>query len=181
MNTVKITPLEIPDILLVETLRHTDERGFFEELYKKSGYTKLGLPKFVQDNLSFSKKGVLRGLHFQVAPKPQGKLVRALKGTIWDVVADVRANSENYKKWVAVELDEGRAQALYVPPGFAHGFLTVSDSALVLYKTTFEYDPNLEKGINWKDQDLKINWPIQNPILSQKDNNLPELGNVKYF
>jgi dTDP-4-dehydrorhamnose 3,5-epimerase len=174
--------LEVPDLILISGQLHKDQRGYFTEIYKESEYKKNGiLESFVQDNFSYSKKNVLRGLHFQFFPKAQGKLVRVLEGTIWDVAIDVRKNSSNFKKWVAVELSEENGKALYIPAGFAHGFLTLSETAKVLYKTTAEYDSELEEGILWNDIDINITWPISNPILSKKDSLLPNLMKAHFF
>ncbi len=168
--------LEIPDVVLVEPEVFRDQRGFFMETYRKSEFKENNIAyDFVQDNHSKSQKGVLRGLHYQLHPKAQGKLVRCVRGKIWDVVVDIRKGSPWYGKWVAVELSEENKLMLWVPPGFAHGFVALDDDTEVIYKTTEEYDPELDKGIVWNDPDLGINWPLRDPILSEKDSKLPPL------
>jgi len=171
--------LKLEGLLLVKSDVFSDDRGYFIESYKDSAFESLGLPKFVQDNFSYSEKGVLRGLHYQLAPKAQGKLVRCLGGRIWDVAVDIRKGSPTYGKWQGVELSESDGQALYVPEGFAHGFVVVSDTARVLYKTTAEYAPQLERGIVWNDSDLKIEWPVENPILAPRDAVFPKFKDLQ--
>ncbi|MBI5530061.1 MAG: dTDP-4-dehydrorhamnose 3,5-epimerase [Candidatus Doudnabacteria bacterium] len=170
---------EIQGLLLIKSDVYSDNRGYFIESYKKTVFTEFGLPDFVQDNFSFSLKGVLRGLHFQTAPFGQGKLVRAIEGKIWDVGVDIRPGSPTYGKWQGVELAEGDGKAFYVPDGFAHGFVVLSDTAKVMYKTTAEYNPQAEKGIVWNDPDLNIAWPEQNPIVAKRDAEFPKLKDLK--
>lgn len=156
--------------LLIETKAFTDIRGYFIELYKKSDFEKFGLKEeFVQDNLNYSKKNVLRGLHYQLNPNAQGKLVTCLKGEVMDVVVDIRQGSPNFGKWKSYILSDKNKYLLYVPEGFAHGFLTLSEDALLLYKCTNEYSPENEGGIIWNDPDLGIEWGIKNPILIERD------------
>jgi dTDP-4-dehydrorhamnose 3,5-epimerase len=172
--------LEIPEIILVEARRFADDRGFFTETYKASEFAAYGMPAtFVQDNLSYSSKGVLRGLHYQLQPKAQGKLVTALTGRIFDVAVDIRRGSPTYGQWVGRELAAESGHLLYVPPGFAHGFCVLSEAAHVLYKTTAEYAPDLDRGILWNDPDLGIAWPVSNPTLSAKDAALPRLSEAE--
>lgn len=171
--------LQLEGLLLVKSDVFSDDRGYFVETYKDSAFSELSLPRFVQDNFSFSKKGVLRGLHYQLAPKAQGKLVRCLEGQIWDVAVDIRKESRTYGKWQGVELSESDGQALYVPEGFAHGFVVLSETARVLYKTTAEYAPQLERGIVWNDPDLKIEWPVENPILAPRDATFPKFKDLQ--
>jgi dTDP-4-dehydrorhamnose 3,5-epimerase len=148
---------------------HGDERGFFLEAYNEREFARVGIDAhFVQDNHSRSAKGVLRGLHCQ-QEHPQGKLVRVVRGTIFDVATDVRVGSPTFGKWVGVTLDEVGKQSLWIPPGFAHGFCVVSDIADVLYKATDFYARADERGIIWNDPSLAIEWPCQNPTLSAKD------------
>ncbi len=171
--------LDIPDVILIEPIVFRDERGFFIETYKKSDFKEIGInADFFQDNHSRSKKGVLRGLHYQLHPKAQGKLVRCIKGKIWDVAVDIRKGSPWFGKWVAVELSEENHLMLWIPPGFAHGFVALEDSE-VLYKTTSEYASELDAGIRWNDPELSIAWPIDSPILSKKDAELPFLREAK--
>ncbi len=176
----KFTRLEIPDVILVEPVVFGDERGFFMETYKASDFKANGIPfDFVQDNHSKSQKGVLRGLHYQLNPKAQGKLVRCVKGKIWDVAVDIRKGSPWFGKWVAVELSEENKLMLWIPPGFAHGFVALEDDTEVIYKVTAEYAPELDRGILWCDPELGIDWPIKEPILSEKDAKLPKLKDAE--
>lgn len=168
--------LALPDIILVIPKVFGDPRGFFLELYKHSEFAAAGIPDhFVQDNLSKSSKGVLRGLHYQKSPHAQGKLVRCLSGRVFDVAVDIRKGSPHYAKWAGIELSAENSSMLYVPPGFAHGFLVLSDSAEVLYKCTAEYAPESDRGIIWNDPEIGIRWPMPEPLLSDKDGVLPLL------
>lgn len=164
-------PLAIPDVVLVRTARFGDQRGWFAETYKQSEFARHGIADaFVQDNHSFSAvAGTLRGLHFQVEPKAQGKLVRCLAGAIFDVAVDLRAGSRTYGRWVAAELRAEEAVMLWIPVGFAHGFQTLVPDTQVAYKTTAEYDPKTERGIRWDDPMLGIRWPDMQPKLSGRD------------
>lgn len=169
-------PLAIPGLMLIKPQLFGDERGFFLELYRHSEFVLSGIKEhLVQDNYSKSVKGVLRGLHYQKKPKAQGKLVTCIKGRIYDVAVDIRKGSRQFGKWVGVELSEENKQLLYVPPGFAHGFQVISETAEVMYKCTDEYSPNDDRGIIWNDTDIKIAWPLQDPILSAKDKIHPRL------
>lgn len=171
--------LEIPDVILIKPKVFEDERGFFLEFFKYSDFKQAGINcNFVQDNHSKSKKGVLRGLHYQLEPKAQGKLVRCIKGKIWDVAVDIRKGSPTFGKWVAVELTEENKWMLWIPPGFAHGFVALEDCEII-YKCTEEYAPELDRGIIWNDPDIAISWPVENPILSQKDSKLPRLKDAE--
>ncbi len=166
--------LAISDVKLITPRAFPDSRGSFMESYKESAFAEHGiLGPFRQENQSFSLKGVLRGLHFQKAPYAQAKLVQVISGTIFDVAVDLRPGSPTHGQWISVTLDAAMPQLLYVPEGFAHGFLVLSDKANVLYKTSSEYQPEAECGILWNDPDLAIPWPISNPILSHKDATLP--------
>jgi dTDP-4-dehydrorhamnose 3,5-epimerase len=168
--------LSIPDIILIEPVLFADERGFFMETYKYSDFNKSGIKEyFIQENYSKSAKNVLRGLHYQKNPMAQGKLVRCLKGEIFDVVVDIRKGSPTYSRWISVILSGENNLMLYIPPAFAHGFIVLSDSAEVVYKCTEEYSPEHEKGIIWNDPDINIKWPVENPILSEKDKEHPAL------
>jgi len=174
--------LEIPEVILVTAKQFLDDRGFFLEAYKQSEFGVGGInTPFVQENLSYSKKGVLRALHYQLPPKDQGKLVRVLKGRIFDVAVDIRKSSPTFKKWVGQELSGENNLAMYIPVGFAHGFLALSDEALVAYNITAEFAPSLERGIVWNDPELNINWPNKQPILSEKDRNFPLLSGAEIF
>jgi dTDP-4-dehydrorhamnose 3,5-epimerase len=166
---VENTPL--PGLLLVKPDVFGDERGFFQESWNLRRYTEAGLDRhFVQDNLSFSRKGILRGLHFQ-NPHSQGKLVYALRGEVFDVAVDVRADSPSFGEWYGVTLSEENHLQLFIPEGFAHGFCVTSETALFAYKCTDFYRPELECSIRWDDPDIGIDWPIKNPELSKKDQN----------
>jgi dTDP-4-dehydrorhamnose 3,5-epimerase len=169
---MKVTPTAIPEVLIIEPKVFGDARGFFFESFNQKAFnhaTGLNL-NFVQDNHSRSAKGVLRGLHYQVR-KPQGKLVRVVRGAVFDVAVDIRKGSPTFGKWVGFELSEDNCKQLWVPSGFAHGFVVLSDSADFLYKTTDYYAPEYERCINWNDPDLAIRWPLQDegPSLSAKD------------
>ena len=171
--------LSIPDVILVEPQSFSDDRGFFFESFKESDFFSNGIDKnFVQDNFSHSVNGVIRGLHFQKAPKAQAKLVTVLKGKIFDVAVDIRKNSPTYGKWVSEILSDDTHNVLYVPEGFAHGFCVISDEADVHYKVSNEYSQEHERSIIWNDPKLNIEWPIKKPIISNKDNKLSLLENL---
>jgi dTDP-4-dehydrorhamnose 3,5-epimerase len=167
--SLQITKCTLPEVLLVTPRVFGDERGFLLETYSEREFAAAGITtRFVQDNQSRSRRGVLRGLHYQLE-HPQGKLVRVTRGKIFDVAADIRRGSPTFGKWVGVVLDDEKKQALWIPPGFAHGFCVVSDEADVAYKATDFYTPSAEKGIRWNDPLLGIEWPIESPTLSDKD------------
>lgn len=169
--------LEIPEVILVEPRVFTDQRGFFMETYKYSDFASFGIrDRFVQDNHSRSVRGVLRGLHYQNPPKAQGKLVRVIAGEIFDVAVDIRRGSPTYGKWVGVRLSADNRKMVYIPPGFAHGFVVLSDWAEVLYKVTEEYAPDCEAGIIWNDPEIGIQWPVKDPLLSERDAHWPSLS-----
>jgi dTDP-4-dehydrorhamnose 3,5-epimerase len=162
--------LDLPGPVLVRSRVFGDDRGFFLELYKHSDFVKGGIREhFVQDNYSRSARGVLRGLHYQKLPAAQGKLVICVKGSIFDVAVDIRKGSPQYGRWAGVELTEQNKLMLYVPPGFAHGFQVLSETAEVMYKCTDEYSPPEDRGIIWNDPDVNIAWPLKDPVLSGKD------------
>jgi dTDP-4-dehydrorhamnose 3,5-epimerase len=174
--------LEIPGLMLILLDVFKDDRGFFRETYKRSGFALHGIDaEFVQDNHSRSVRNVLRGLHYQIPPRAQGKLVFAMIGRIWDVAVDIRPGSPTFGKWAGVELSEDRASALWVPPGFAHGFVVLSEVADVVYKCTAEYDLASERGIRWDDPDLDIRWPIEEAVVSEKDRRLPAFKDAASF
>ncbi len=166
---------KIPDVKMIEPQVFPDNRGWFKENYRQDVFAKHGIGPFVQDNVSFSTYGVLRGLHFQLPPKDQGKLVSCLLGEILDVAVDIRKDSPSYGKWVAEHLSAENHRMLWFPAGFAHGFVVLSETALVVYKVTAPYTPELDRGIRWDDPDLAIDWQIENPIISSKDAKLPFL------
>ncbi len=171
-------PQEIKDVILVEPKVFGDARGFFMETYKKSDFFANGIDvEFNQDNHSKSTKGVLRGLHFQKAPHAQAKLVRCSKGRIYDVAVDIRKGSSTFGKYVKVELSEENKRMLFIPAGFAHGFVALSDEVELLYKASGEYCPEADCGIIWNDSDINVDWNIDfEPILSEKDKAQKTLG-----
>jgi dTDP-4-dehydrorhamnose 3,5-epimerase len=172
--------LAIPDVILVSAKQFVDDRGFFLESYKQSEFADNGIPwAFVQDNRSHSTRQVLRGLHYQLQPRAQGKLVTALSGEIYDVAVDIRQGSPTFGRWVGAKLSADRFNMLYIPAGFAHGFCVLSERADVLYKVTDEYAADLDRGIRWNDPHVGINWPIADPILSEKDAALPLLHDAE--
>ena len=171
-----IEPTDLPEVRLVKPRVFGDARGFLMETYHEAKFAEQGLSvRFVQDNYSQSVRDTVRGLHFQ-NPNGQGKLVRVVVGAIFDVAVDVRRGSPTFGRWVAVELSAESKDAVYVPPGFAHGFCVTSDVAGVAYKCTGFYDPVCEHGIQWNDPELAIPWPIRQPILSDKDRGYPTLS-----
>jgi len=173
MTTFVFKETPIKDLLLIETVIFTDDRGNFQETFRQDLFAQHGVNlDFVQSNQSRSKRHVLRGLHFQTE-HPQGKLVRAICGEVYDVAVDLRKESPTFGKWYGVTLGRENKRQLYVPPGFAHGFLTLSDEAIVLYNCTDYYDAPGQDGIVWNDPTLAIDWPIgeNHPILSEKDQN----------
>jgi dTDP-4-dehydrorhamnose 3,5-epimerase len=172
---MNVRETKLKGVLLVEPKVWNDPRGYFVELWQADRYGAAGVPReFRQDNVSFSKKGVLRGLHFQ-NPSAQGKLVFPLQGEIWDAVVDVRRSSSTFGQWLGVRLASEAKQQIWVPPGFAHGFVVLSETALVVYKCTDSYDSKAEWGVAWNDPDLAIDWPVRDPVLSDKDKVYPRL------
>jgi dTDP-4-dehydrorhamnose 3,5-epimerase len=173
--TLRVEKCGLPEVLLLTPQVFGDDRGFFLETYSERDFAAAGITaRFVQDNQSRSKRGVLRGLHYQLE-HPQGKLVRVTRGKIFDVAADIRAGSPTFGKWVGVVLDDEKKQAIWIPPGFAHGFCVLSDYADVAYKATDFYTPSAERGVRWDDPLLGIQWPVEEPILSEKDRRYPLL------
>jgi dTDP-4-dehydrorhamnose 3,5-epimerase len=168
--------LQIPGPVLIEGETFLDERGFFREIYKQSAFTTHGVAgRFVQDNYSRSKSGVLRGLHYQKNPKAQAKLVLVLRGAIFDVAVDLRKGSPFYGRSCHVRLAAEKFEMLFIPIGFAHGFCALSEETEVLYKVTAEYAPDLNRGVLWSDPELDIPWPTKTPTLSADDAGLPKL------
>jgi dTDP-4-dehydrorhamnose 3,5-epimerase len=169
--------LDIPEIVVIESERFVDARGSFLECYKHSTFAAHGIPDtFVQDNCSRSVRHVLRGLHYQKPPAAQAKLLCVVTGQIFDVAVDIRKGSPTFGRWTSASLSPGNL--VYVPTGFAHGFVVLSADATVIYKTTAEYDPVLERGIIWSDPTIGIQWPVNDPVLSDKDRRLPTLAQV---
>ncbi len=181
---MKCTRTDLPDVLLLEPAVFGDHRGFFFESYNEARYREAGLDaRFVQDNFSFSAKGTLRGLHFQ-NPGPQGKLVSCIDGSVYDVAVDLRRSSPTFGKWFGLTLSSENRRQLFIPEGFAHGFLVQSENALFHYKCTDLYRPASEGVICWNDPDLGIPWPVESPILSPRDASaarLRDLGPDRLF
>jgi dTDP-4-dehydrorhamnose 3,5-epimerase len=171
---MRIEETGLPGVLVIEPRRFADDRGFFMETYNQSVLAAAIPYPFVQDNLSRSKRGVLRGLHFQ-EPNPQGKLVRCARGALFDVAVDIRVGSPNFGRWVGLELSESNAHMLWIPPGFAHGFCALTDDAELAYKCTSLYSASADRSILWNDPDISIAWPVSSPILSPKDAAAPRL------
>lgn len=182
---MRATPTAIPDVVILEPRIFGDQRGFFLEAYNERVFSELGLPtRFVQDNHSKSLRGVLRGLHYQIG-SPQGKLIRVLQGEIYDVAVDLRQSSPTYGKYIGELLDDQQRRMLWIPPGFAHGFLVLSETAEVAYKASEFYAPEQERSLLWNDSDMGIDWPLHligtGPILSKKDaEGLPLSGAETY-
>ena len=176
-----ITPLYLEGASIIEPKVHGDHRGFFMESYNEETFKKKGIQhNFVQDNHSLSaESGVLRGLHYQLNPKAQTKLVRVISGAIYDVIVDIRKNSPTFGKWIGVILSGDNKRQLLVPSGFAHGFCTLVPQTQVIYKVDEYYSPEHDRGILWNDPALNIDWPIRNPVLSDKDKRHPVLANAE--
>ena len=181
INLMKIEETEIKDVKIIRPSVYKDLRGAFFETFKSTIFESYGLPNnFCQDNQVRSKKGVLRGLHYQLQ-NPQGKLVQVVLGSILDVAVDVRLGSPTFGKYHPVELSSKNKKIFYIPEGFAHGYLVLSEFSIVLYKCTNIYDPKDEYGVKWNDPDLGIKWGNKLPLLSEKDNKLPNLKDQKYL
>ena len=175
---MNILRTDLDGVLVLEPKVFSDDRGFFLETYHRIKYRGLGITvEFVQDNLSFSHKGTLRGLHYQ-HPHGQAKLVQVLEGHVFDVAVDVRKESKNFGRWVGVHLSSENKRQVYIPDGFAHGFCVLSETALFLYKCSDLYAPECERGVLWSDPDIGIEWPIKEPILSEKDAVYPRLRDI---
>jgi dTDP-4-dehydrorhamnose 3,5-epimerase len=168
----------LTDVIVIAPDIHQDKRGHFLETFRAQQYAENGLPhRFVQDNLSFSSQGVLRGLHYQLG-KPQGKLLWVVHGEVFDVAVDIRRHSPSFGKWAGITLSSQDYSQIFIPEGFAHGFYVVSQTATLLYKCTDYYAPEEERGIRWDDPALGIDWPATNPILSEKDSTYPSLKDL---
>ena len=172
---MRVIETALPGVLILEPKVFGDNRGFFQETWRADTYNNIGIPPFVQDNHSRSAKGVLRGLHAQRS-RPQGKLVRVSRGTVFDVAVDINPHSATFGQHVGVELSDNNHRQFYVPPGYAHGFCVVSDDADFLYKCTEYYQPGDEIGVLWNDPAIGIQWPVSEPLLSDKDRALPSLA-----
>lgn len=177
---MQITPLAIPDVLMLTPRVFSDARGYFMETYQAARMLALGIPAFVQDNESCSGRGVMRGLHYQIAPHEQGKLVRVAHGVVWDVAVDIRRESPTFGKWIGTTLTATDHAMLWIPPGFAHGFTALEDDTIFLYKCTAPYAPAAERGIRWDDPDLAISWPDTLAMqVSVKDTTLPRFRDAQ--
>jgi dTDP-4-dehydrorhamnose 3,5-epimerase len=170
--------LSIPEVILIEPKIFSDKRGFFFENFKEDDFLSNGITKMIQDNISHSTQGVIRGLHYQKNPKAQAKLVSVITGKIFDVAVDIRKKSPTFGKWVGEILSDQNHRSLYIPDGFAHGFSVLSEEANVLYKVSNEYSIENEGGIKWNDPTIGVQWSIKQPIISEKDNSLPLLENI---
>ncbi len=182
MHRMKCIKTLFTDVILVEPTVYRDHRGFFKESYNEKLWKEQKFQyQFIQDNISeSSNSGTLRGLHFQLNPRAQTKLVQVVKGVVYDVVVDLRKGSSTYKKWQSFILSEYNHRQLLVPKGFAHGFCTLVPNSIVMYKVDEYYAPEYDSGINWEDKELGITWPFRNPILSDKDKMLPFVNEEKY-
>lgn len=182
---MKVIPTALPEVLILEPKVFGDKRGFFMESYNQRAFNEaVGHEvEFVQDNHSRSSCGVLRGMHYQLPPHAQGKLVRVVSGTVFDVAVDIRRSSPRFGKWVGVELSGENYRQLWIPAGFAHGFVVLSDYADFLYKATHYYEPSSEGSFHWSDLSVAINWPesVRNPEVSDKDRTAPDLYSAKAF
>jgi dTDP-4-dehydrorhamnose 3,5-epimerase len=166
--------------VLFHTVRHGDERGFFMERYKQSDLLAAGVEaSFLQSNISYSRRDILRGIHYQAPPAGQGKLIQVLQGAIYDVVVDVVPESPTFGEWLAVEISAQNGNLLYVPPQYGHAFCTLADDTLLLYDVTHEYAPAQERGVIWNDPSLDIPWPVKEPTVSPKDAQLPTLESLR--
>ena len=175
---MKFFPTKLPGVIIVESEVFRDSRGYFFESYHAQKYSEGGIKEeFVQDNCSRSERGILRGLHAQLT-RPQGKLIRAIRGEIFDVAVDIRRNSPTFAAWVGVTLSSDEFQQIYIPPGFAHGFCVLSEIAEIEYKCTDFYEPKGEMTVRWNDPMINIDWPIDAPVLSEKDGTAPLLEDV---
>jgi dTDP-4-dehydrorhamnose 3,5-epimerase len=177
---VKISPTSLPEVLIIEPQVFNDQRGFFMETYHQQRYTEMGItPVFVQDNLSRSLRGTLRGLHYQF-PRAQAKLIQVIRGEVFDVAVDIRRGSPNFGRWTGIHLNHENGRQIFIPEGFAHGFCVLSEIAEVIYKCTDFYAPDDEGGILWSDPDLAIDWPLSKPLLSPKDSQYPCLRDLPF-
>ncbi len=176
---MNVLPTELPEVLVIEPRVFRDDRGWFTEFWNASRYESAGISgRFVQDNVSFSRQGVLRGLHYQW-PAPQGKLIQALQGEIYDVAVDIRVGSPRFGRWISVTLSAENARQIYIPEGFAHGFVVLSEFALVAYKCTAPYRADADASLLWNDPALGIGWPCTSPYLAEKDRSAPCLRDVR--
>lgn len=176
---MNITDGPLAGIKIIEPRVFSDNRGYFYESHQSMRYRDAGIPDLVQDNISRSQRGTLRGLHYQ-QPNAQGKLVWVTRGKVWDVMVDIRQSSPTFKQWFGIELSDEQPTQVYIPPGFAHGFCVLSNEAIFCYKCSDYYAPQAEHGIIWNDSEIGIEWPINEPILSGKDEQYPSLSEIKH-
>jgi dTDP-4-dehydrorhamnose 3,5-epimerase len=175
-------PESLPELVIVEPRVFPDERGFFMETFKRSTFQAEGIPGiFVQDNRAQSAKGVLRGLHYQLPPAAQGKLVACDIGSVFDVAVDIRSGSPSFGRWYGLKLSAENRRSFWVPPGFAHGYVVLAEGSVVSYKCTAEYAPDRERSIRWDDPSIGVDWPVQAPVLSDKDAAAPLLADAEVF
>lgn len=181
MRFESVSMPDLPDVVILSPQAFHDDRGWFLESFRASAFEEMRLPgRFVQDNHSYSgRRGTLRGLHYQLEPAAQGKLVRCLAGRIFDVVVDIRAGSPTYGRWGGQEMSADDQRMIWVPPGFAHGFQTMTDDTQIFYKVTREYSPDHERVIRWDDAAIGIGWPVEPPILSDRDASAPGLADAE--
>jgi dTDP-4-dehydrorhamnose 3,5-epimerase len=181
LESLAVALTEFPGLVVLEPRVFADDRGFFIETFHHSRFAAAGLPTgFVQDNHSLSRHRVIRGLHYQIE-RPQGKLVRAIRGAVYDVAVDLRKSSPTFGRWFAIELSDANRKQAYIPPGFAHGFCAITDEAEVIYKCTDLYHPAGERTIVWNDPQLAIPWPVRDPILAEKDKRGLRFANAPYY
>ena len=173
---MRFTPSELPGTVIVDIEEHVDDRGLFARTFSEEEFASAGLPtRFVQSSVSFNtRRGTLRGLHYQAPPMPEGKLVRCTRGAVHDVVVDLRPSSATFLRWISVELTAENRRAIYVPPGCAHGFQTLMDDSEVFYQMTELYAPELARGVRWNDPMFRIEWPIAEPTISERDATYPD-------
>lgn len=173
---MRFTPSALPDVVIVDVEGHVDTRGVFARTFCEEEFAAAGLPtRFVQSSVSFNtRRGTLRGLHFQAPPRPEGKVVRCTRGAIHDVAVDLRPSSATFLRWIGVELTADNRRALYIPPGCAHGFQTLTDDSEVLYLMTEFYAPEMARGVRWDDPMFGVKWPIADPTLSERDASYPD-------
>ena len=173
---MKFRPTTLKDVIIIEPDLHHDDRGSFAETYRKSLFAENGIKEdFIQDNFSFSGKGTLRGLHYQLAPHAESKLIRCTRGRVFDVAVDVRADSATRGKWCAAELSADDGRMMFIPGGFAHGFETLEEASEVFYQMSAAYAPEMARGVRWDDPGLAIDWPVADPIVSERDGTHPFL------
>lgn len=179
---IDVIPTELSDVLEIVPRKFGDERGYFMELGRTEEFEQLGIPSFVQENQSKSTRGVLRGIHYQADPRPQGKLVRAVQGCIWDVAVDLRRSSTTFLEWVARELDAEASNMLWIPPGFGHGFIALTDPAVVHYRTTAVFDADLDRAVAYDDEQIGIEWPLAGEqTVSDKDRTASGVDTAELF